>query len=156
MAKSFSTRSTCTRHALTAQRLRLRLGLRDRPGAFGDAVRAHHGECRRRFENRRLQEVQEKSPQTGKVIRDIAPAAPGAKDWQPCAFSPRTGYLYIPHQNLAMDFESTEANYIEGTPYVGANVKMYAGADDPDKMGYFTCWDLLNKKIVWRKKEMFP
>src|SRR5207248_2651500 len=56
-----------------------------------------------------------KHPQTGKMIRDVEPASPGAKDWQPCSFSPRTGYLYIPHQNLAMDYEGTEANYIAGT-----------------------------------------
>ncbi len=38
-----------------------------------------------------------------------------------------TGLLYVPHQNLCQDFEGTEVSYIEGTPYVGANVKMYAG-----------------------------
>ena len=63
----------------------------------------------------------------GKVVEDICPAAPGAKDWQPSAFSPRTGLLYMPHNNLCMDYESVEVNYIAGTPYVGANVKMYAG-----------------------------
>jgi glucose dehydrogenase len=43
------------------------------------------------------------------------------------AFSPKTGLLYIPHNNLCYDTESTEVNYIAGTPFVGANVKMYAG-----------------------------
>jgi glucose dehydrogenase len=33
---------------------------------------------------------------------------------------------------------------------------MYAGADDPDALGYFTAWDLIGKKIVWRVKEIFP
>ena len=32
-----------------------------------------------------------RSRDLGKVVRDICPAAPGAKDWQPSAFSPRTG-----------------------------------------------------------------
>jgi PQQ-dependent dehydrogenase (methanol/ethanol family) len=98
----------------------------------------------------------EKEPHVGKVIRDIQPASPGAKDWQPCAYSPRTGMLYVPHQNLSCDFEATETGYIEGTPYLGANEKMYAGPEDPDHRGYFTCWDLINKKIVWRLKEKFP
>ncbi len=40
-----------------------------------------------------------------KTVRDICPASPGGKDWQPSAFSPRTGLLYIPHNNLCMDFE---------------------------------------------------
>src|SRR3954469_16890464 len=51
----------------------------------------------------------EKDPKIGKVVRDICPAAPGAKDWQPSAYSPRTGMLYIPHQNLCMDEEGLEA-----------------------------------------------
>jgi glucose dehydrogenase len=104
----------------------------------------------------RPKEVESKKPQVGKVVRDIQPASPGAKDWQPCAYSPRTKLLYIPHQNLSCDFEATDVSYIAGTPYVGANEKMYAGADDPEHRGYFTGWDLLEKKIVWRKKEKFP
>jgi lanthanide-dependent methanol dehydrogenase len=102
----------------------------------------------------KLIHAEEKTPQTGKVIRDIAPAAPGAKDWQPCAYSPRTGWLYIPHQNLAMDFEGMEANYIAGTPYVGANVKMYAGPGG--YRGKFSAWDIANKKEVWAITENFP
>ena len=42
-------------------------------------------------------------------MRDICPAAPGGKDWSPSAFSPKTGLLYIPHNNLCMDWESVEA-----------------------------------------------
>jgi prepilin-type processing-associated H-X9-DG protein len=68
----------------------------------------------------------EKSPKTGKVIKDVAPIAPGAKDWQPCAWSPKTGLVYIPHQTMAMDYEGFEASYVAGTPYLGVNVKMYA------------------------------
>lgn len=101
-----------------------------------------------------LAEVEEKRPQLGKVIRDIAPIAPGAKDWQPCAFSPRTGLVYIPHQDMAMDWEDVEASYIEGTPYMGANVKMYAG---PDGMaGEFCAWDPIAAKKMWTLKEKFP
>ena len=102
----------------------------------------------------RLIHVDEKTPQMGKVIRDIAPVAAGAKDWQPCAYSPRTGYLYVPHQNLAMDFEAVEANYIAGTPYVGANVKMYPGPGG--YRGKFSAWDIANKKEVWAITENFP
>jgi PQQ-dependent dehydrogenase (methanol/ethanol family) len=68
----------------------------------------------------RLQFNEAKQPSVGKQIRDIAPPAPGGKDWQPSAFSPRTNLLYLPHQTLSMDFQETEVNYIAGTPYVGA------------------------------------
>jgi lanthanide-dependent methanol dehydrogenase len=98
--------------------------------------------------------VKEKQTGFGKVVRDICPAAPGAKDWQPSAFSPQTGLLYIPHQNLCMEMEGLEANYIAGTPYVGANVKMYAGPGG--HRGEFTAWDPVNKRAVWKIKENFP
>ena len=35
--------------------------------------------------------------------------------------------IYVPHNNLCMEFQGVQANYIAGTPYVGANVRMYAG-----------------------------
>jgi len=99
----------------------------------------------------------EKEPKTGKTVRDITPAAPGAKDWQPCAYSPRTGWLYVPHQHLAMDYEGVEANYIAGTPYLGVNVKMYADPQEPNNnRGEFCAWDLVNQKKVWSIKEKFP
>jgi PQQ-dependent dehydrogenase (methanol/ethanol family) len=103
----------------------------------------------------RLIENEEKKPITGKTIRDVSPASPGGKDWQPCAWSPRTNLLYIPHQNLAMDYEGTEASYIEGTPYLGVNVKMYA-ADSSGKRGEFCAWDPFQKKKVWAIQEDFP
>jgi PQQ-dependent dehydrogenase (methanol/ethanol family) len=96
----------------------------------------------------------EKAPRTGQVVREICPAAPGAKDWQPSSFSPRTGLVYIPHQNLCQDEEGTEANYIAGTPYVAAVVKMYAGPGG--HRGELTAWDPVERKEVWTIKERFP
>jgi PQQ-dependent dehydrogenase (methanol/ethanol family) len=102
----------------------------------------------------RIIENPEKKPEVGKVVREICPAAPGAKDWQPSAFSPRTGLVYIPHQNLCMDFEGLEANYIAGTPYVGANVRMYAGPGG--NRGEFLAWDPVKNEKVWAISENFP
>jgi PQQ-dependent dehydrogenase (methanol/ethanol family) len=99
-------------------------------------------------------ENHDKQPVLGQVVRDICPAAPGGKDWQPSAYSPRTGYLYIPANNLCMDFESVEANYIAGTPFVGANVRMYAGPGG--NRGEFIAWDPVARKKVWSLKEPFP
>ena len=82
----------------------------------------------------------DKEPGTGKVVRNICPTASGAKDWQPSAFSPRTGLLYIPHNNLCMDEEGVEVNYIAGTPYVGMNVRMIPGPGG--HRGAFTAWDI--------------
>ncbi|HEX6898397.1 MAG TPA: methanol/ethanol family PQQ-dependent dehydrogenase [Thermoanaerobaculia bacterium] len=102
----------------------------------------------------RHREVPSKRTRTGVVVREICPAAPGAKDWQPSAFSPRTGLLYMPHNNLCMDHEGVEANYIAGTPFVGANVKMYPGPGG--HRGEFTAWNPATGKAVWKIKEKFP
>jgi glucose dehydrogenase len=102
----------------------------------------------------RLVYASEKNPSVGKVVREICPAAPGAKDWQPSAYSPRTGLLYIPENNLCMDVEGVEANYIAGTPFVGANVKMYAGPGG--NRGEFCAWDPVNRAKVWSIKEDLP
>jgi lanthanide-dependent methanol dehydrogenase len=102
----------------------------------------------------RLIPVKEKEPRIGAVVRDICPAAPGAKDWQPSSYSPRTGLVYVPHNNLCMDFEGMEANYIAGTPYVGANVRYYAGPGG--HRGELSAWDPVGRRKVWSIKEHFP
>jgi PQQ-dependent dehydrogenase (methanol/ethanol family) len=101
-----------------------------------------------------LRPVESKTPKVGKVVRDICPASPGTKDWQPSAFSPQTGLIYITHQNICMDFEGVEANYIAGTPYVGANVKMYPGPGG--HRGEVTAWNPATGKPAWKIQERFP
>jgi lanthanide-dependent methanol dehydrogenase len=95
-----------------------------------------------------------KDPRPGETTRSVCPAAPGAKDWQPSAWSPRTRLLYIPHQNLCQDELAAQVSYIAGTPYVGADVKMYAGPGG--HRGVFTAWDPLAGRKVWEIPENFP
>ncbi len=59
-----------------------------------------------------------------------------------------------PHNNLCYEAQSVEANYIAGTPYVGQNVRMYAGPGG--HRGEFSAWDPVAAKTVWTVKEMFP
>jgi len=93
-------------------------------------------------------------PKLGRVVRDICPASPGAKDWQPSAWSPRTRLLYIPHQNLCQDAATYETSYIAGTPYLGADVLMRPGPGG--HRGEFTAWDVTGQKKRWSVKESFP
>jgi glucose dehydrogenase len=94
------------------------------------------------------------TPLLGKNVTGICPASPGAKDWQPVAWSSVTHLLYIPHQHLCMDYKTSEVGYIAGTPYVGATVNMYAGPGG--YRGEFAAWDLTKRKKVWAIKENFP
>lgn len=94
------------------------------------------------------------TPSLGKTVRNVCPAAPGAKDWQPSAWSPKTKLLYVPHQHLCMNFKTSDVGYIEGTPYVGADVDMYAGSGG--YRGEFMAWDPVQRKKIWSIKEKFP
>jgi lanthanide-dependent methanol dehydrogenase len=101
-----------------------------------------------------LQHVDAKIPKTGQEIRNICPPSPGAKDWQPSSFSPKTGLLYVPHQNLCMDEEGVAANYIAGTPYVGADVRYYPGPGGNE--GELMAWDPIAGKKVWTITDKYP
>jgi len=90
----------------------------------------------------------------GVVTRGICPSATGGKDESPSAFSPVTGWFYIPSTNDCMDYQGLEANYIAGTPYIGASVKMYAGPGG--KRGGLNAWDAAAGKTVWHIDESFP
>jgi PQQ-dependent dehydrogenase (methanol/ethanol family) len=102
----------------------------------------------------RLKYDPSKEPRAGRTVRDICPASPGGKDWQPSAWSPRTRLLYIPHQNLCQDGTSYQVSYIAGTPYLGVDLKMRAGPGG--KRGLFTAWDPLARKAAWSLAENFP
>jgi PQQ-dependent dehydrogenase (methanol/ethanol family) len=95
-----------------------------------------------------------KATKLGEVTRNICPTASGAKDWNPMSFSPQTGLLYIPHENMCMDWMSMQVNYIEGTPYVGAEVHMKPGPGG--HRGELTAWDPVRRQPVWAVKENFP
>jgi PQQ-dependent dehydrogenase (methanol/ethanol family) len=102
----------------------------------------------------RLKYNPEKTPHVGPAVRDICPASPGAKDWQPMAWSPRTHLFYVPHQNLCQDAQTAQVSYIAGTPYVGATVRMKPGVGG--NRGFFTAWDPVAAKPAWRIEEDLP
>ena len=91
----------------------------------------------------------------GVDVKEICPSSTGAKDFSPSAFSPQTGLVYIPAHNTCMDFKGIEANYIAGTPYLGADVRMYIGPGG--YQGELVAWDVTRKRKVWAVREsQFP
>jgi lanthanide-dependent methanol dehydrogenase len=100
--------------------------------------------------------IKNEDKETGnRQARNVCPASPGMKDWQPSAWSPRTRLLYIPMNHLCMDYEGVEVNYVAGTPYVGANVVMYPAPGDGHR-GKVTAWDPVGRRIAWQIDEWFP
>ena len=94
-----------------------------------------------------------KAVSTNSITRDICPGWAGATE-RGSAFSGRTGLLYIPVSRLCMDMEPRDANFIPGTPYAGANLRMtmpVAGS-----RGALIAWDVAGEKAAWTADEDFP
>ena len=83
--------------------------------------------------------------------KDICPSAMGGKNQQPVSYSPRTGYFYVPTNNLCMDYEGVQVKYQAGQPYVGAIVVSKPGPGG--NRGEFIAWDPTAGKKVWGIKE---
>jgi alcohol dehydrogenase (cytochrome c) len=93
----------------------------------------------------------EKQTSSTKNTKDICPSAMGGKNQQPVAFSPRTNLIYVPTNNLCMDYEGVQVKYQAGQPYVGAIVVSHPGPGG--NRGEFIAWDPTTNKKVWGIKE---
>ncbi|MGA3193855.1 MAG: PQQ-dependent dehydrogenase, methanol/ethanol family [Terriglobales bacterium] len=93
----------------------------------------------------------DKRPHTNHYARGVCPSSTGGKEFVPSSFSPKTGYLYIPAHNTCMDYSGEDVNYIAGTPYLGASVRMYPGPGG--YQGELIAWDVANAKKAWGIKE---
>lgn len=96
----------------------------------------------------------DKAPRTGEVVREICPAVPGSKNWSPSAYSPQSGLVFVPFNNLCMDMQGVEANYIAGTPYIGTVHTFYSGPGG--YRGGLFAWDPVERRKVWEIREPFP
>jgi alcohol dehydrogenase (cytochrome c) len=82
----------------------------------------------------------------------IYPSAVGGKNWQPMAYNPGTGLVYIPSNNLGMDLKSADVSFQRGYVYIGTEM----GVIYPDKPGEYIAWDPATKKKVWGIAQKFP
>jgi PQQ-dependent dehydrogenase (methanol/ethanol family) len=77
----------------------------------------------------------------------VCPASIGLKDQQPAAYSQKAKLFFVPMNNICMDFAAVDAKFEQGQPYIGANLRMFAG---PGKYrGMLIAWDALAGKAVW-------
>jgi alcohol dehydrogenase (cytochrome c) len=94
-----------------------------------------------------------REPKPGQTLKNICPTDLGVKDWQPSAFSPRTGLLYTPVLNVCMDLTDHKQSYIAGTPYDGMEMKRHAGPGG--NWGAFIAWDPVKGRKAWSIPEAF-
>jgi len=96
---------------------------------------------------------EKKTVPAGRWVRDICPADIGVKDFEPSAFSPRTGLFYVSVQNICMDYKGREVGYIAGTPYWGAQMTRHVGPGG--NYGEFIAFDAAKGEKVWGIPEPF-
>jgi alcohol dehydrogenase (cytochrome c) len=95
----------------------------------------------------------DKQPHPNQALNNICPPDIGGKDWQPSAFSPRTGLVYADIFNICMDLTDHLQSYIPSTPYDGMEMKRYAGPGG--NWGEFMAWNPATGQKVWSIKEKF-
>jgi PQQ-dependent dehydrogenase (methanol/ethanol family) len=95
-----------------------------------------------------------KEAKVGEKVENICPTHIGSKDWQPSAFSPRTGLVYADIFNICMDLTDHKVAYIPGTPYDGMDLQTHAGGKT-NKWGEFIAWNPLTGQRVWAIPENF-
>ncbi len=93
----------------------------------------------------------ERKPGTGKAAT-FCPSLWGGKDWPPAAYSPQTGYLYIPaNENFCSELEGYEQEYTPGQSYIGASMRHFP-VPDADHLGELQAWNLSTGEEVWTQE----
>ncbi len=99
-------------------------------------------------------ETGEKRPGPNHPVKDVCPNLIGGKNWQPMSFNPQTGLVYIPTNNVCMDWSVSETNYKKGVFYLGADFPTHPGPGG--FMGELVAWDPVAQKKVWSVKTDLP
>ena len=90
----------------------------------------------------------ERKPGTNRPAT-FCPSLWGGKDWPPAAYSPQTGYLYIPaNENLCSTIVGREVEYVPGRAFTGASSQVFV-VNDAEHLGEIQAWDLATGEQVW-------
>ena len=90
----------------------------------------------------------ERKPGTNRPAT-FCPSLWGGKDWPPAAYSPQTGYIYIPaNENLCSTIVGREVEYVPGQGFTGASSQVFV-VNGADHLGELQAWDLATGEQVW-------
>lgn len=84
----------------------------------------------------------------------VAPGFLGGKNQMPMAFSPDTGYFYVPANEWGMDIWNEPVSYKRGAAYLGAGFTITPLFED--YIGAMRAVDPVSGKIVWEIKNNAP
>ena len=84
---------------------------------------------------------------------EFCPSLWGGKNWPPAAYSPKSGYLYIPaNENLCTSMKGKEIEYRPGQTFIGTDnsgTDLILREEAKDHIGELQAWDLDGPKKVW-------
>jgi PQQ-dependent dehydrogenase (methanol/ethanol family) len=100
------------------------------------------------------QEAANQRPGPNHPVKGVCPNLIGGKNWQPMSFNPGTGLVYIPSNNVCMDWAVSEVNYRKGVFYLGGDFPAHPGPGG--YMGELVAWDPVANKKVWGVKTDLP
>lgn len=80
--------------------------------------------------------------------KTICPSVAGAKSWNSIAYSPRTGYIYLPLNELCFDLTANANEPIEGQNYMNGDFPLRL---PPGRATYshVDAWDPVTGKRIW-------
>jgi PQQ-dependent dehydrogenase (methanol/ethanol family) len=87
-------------------------------------------------------------------VKDICPAAQGAKNHQPASYDPSTKLFYVATNHICMDYQAFSVKYKGGFPYVGALLSMFP-ADHGNVRGRLIAFDQVSGATKWSINDMF-
>ena len=87
-------------------------------------------------------------------VKEICPAAQGAKNHQPASYDPRTKLFYVGTNHICMDYQAFGVKYKGGFPHVGAILSMYP-ADHGNTRGRLIAYDSISGQTKWSVDDTF-
>jgi alcohol dehydrogenase (cytochrome c) len=96
----------------------------------------------------------EKRPGPNHPVEGVCPNLIGGKNWQPMSFNPETGLVYIPSNNVCMDWSVSDVTYRKGVFFLGGEFPPHPGPGG--YMGELVAWDPVAQKKVWGVKMDLP
>jgi PQQ-dependent dehydrogenase (methanol/ethanol family) len=87
-------------------------------------------------------------------VKEICPAAQGAKNHQPASYDPATKLFYVATNHICMDYQAFSVKYKGGFPYVGALLSMYP-ADHGNVRGRLIAYNNITGETKWTINDLF-
>ena len=85
---------------------------------------------------------------------EVSPPFLGGKNWNPMAYSKKTGLFYVPANNWKEDYWTENVTYQAGAAYLGQGFRIKRMYED--SIGTLRAFDPATGEMKWEHKEKFP